>query len=216
MSRYKNVKAEATSKAVPSRIISINQPKISSVYLEVEGTAPLIQHCFSQKSVEEMLRKHMGISVQKEKKNPRQVLEDATIYNTEKAISIPPTAFKMGMISQAVKMKGLTKTALRSTLFIEGGSIPITFSRMVPRMDMCRLSGMGRTPDVRGSVRCSRTGRPDSVSSFRRTSTPSTLSSTSFREPVGAASASGGRSETVPSERSGFPVPSPRRRKSSK
>jgi hypothetical protein len=38
---------------------------------------------------------------------------------------------------------------LRTALYVEGASIPITYEAMVPRMDMVRTSGMSRTPDVR-------------------------------------------------------------------
>lgn len=127
----------------------IAQPTILSLCVEVEGTAPIIQNCFSQKAVEEMLRKHMGLSVQREKKVPAECIERATVRNTEDVICIPPTGFKKAMLTAAMQVKGLKKTQLRCTLFVEGGSIPFNYSRMVPRMDMVRLSGQGRTPDVR-------------------------------------------------------------------
>ncbi|MEN6336605.1 MAG: hypothetical protein ABFE01_20315 [Phycisphaerales bacterium] len=109
----------------------------------------MIQNCFSQKAIEEMLRKHMGLPTQREKKVPSECVDRAIIRNTVDEICIPPTAFKKAMLTASTSVKGLKKTALRSSLFIEGGSVPITFSRMVPRMDMVRTSGMGRVPDVR-------------------------------------------------------------------
>jgi len=127
----------------------IEQPNILSVGLEVTGTADLIQNKFSQKSVEQMLKKHMGISVQRESKKPREVLEDATVYNLDKKVAMPPTGFKLAMISAATQVKGLKKTQLRTALFVQGNSIPITYREMVPRMDICRTSGIGRVPDVR-------------------------------------------------------------------
>lgn len=127
----------------------IAQPTILSVALEVEGTADLIQNRFSQKSVEQMLRKHMGISVQRESKKPREVLEDATVYNVDGKVSMPPTTFKMAMLGAASQLKGLKKTELRMALFIQGNSIPVTYREMVPRMDIARTSGIGRVPDVR-------------------------------------------------------------------
>lgn len=127
----------------------IQQPKQLSLCLEVEGTAPIIQNSFSQKAIEEMLRKHMGLSVQREKKVPAECIERAIVRNTVEAVCIPPTAFKKGMLTASVQVKGLKKTVLRVSLFVEGGSIPITYSRMTPRMDMVRCSGIGRAPDVR-------------------------------------------------------------------
>lgn len=127
----------------------IAQRRISSIALEVVGVSPLIQNNFSQKAVEQMLRKHMGLSVQREKKVPRDCIRDATIMNTSGAICLPPTGFKKAMLTAAGQIKDLKKTHLRTQLFVEGGSIPISYDEMVPLMSMVRTSGMARTPDVR-------------------------------------------------------------------
>src|SRR3990167_1451709 len=129
--------------------IVVEQPSELFVAVEVTGSTSYIQSNFSQKAVEEMLRKHMGHSVQKTPKKPSEVLERATIRNVDGHVSIPPVAFKSAMVSAASNMKALKKTALRTGLFVEGASIPIRFAEMVPRMDMVRTSGMARTPDVR-------------------------------------------------------------------
>lgn len=130
--------------------IVIAPPKRFVLALEVTGTAPLIQNKFSQKAIEEMLRKHMGITVQREKKRPREIIENATIRNVAGRVCIPPTAFKKAMLTAAGGLKSLKKTQLRTQLFVLGQSIPITHEGdMVPRMDMVKTSGMSRTPDVR-------------------------------------------------------------------
>ena len=129
--------------------IVVEQPSELFVAVEVTGSTSYIQNNFSQKAVEEMLRKHMGHSVQKTPKKPSEVLERATIRNVDGHVSIPPVAFKSAMVSAASNMKALKKTALRTGLFVEGASLPIRFAEMVPRMDMVRTSGMARTPDVR-------------------------------------------------------------------
>lgn len=127
----------------------IRQPQQLSVALELSGTADLIQNCFDQKTIEQMLRKHMGLPVEKEAKVPAECIERAIIRNEKEAICLPPAGFKKGILSAAAQVKGLTKTKIRSSVFIEGGSIPITFSQMVPRMDMVRTAGIGKVPDVR-------------------------------------------------------------------
>lgn len=132
-----------------AKSVIIEQPTILSVGLEITGTADLIQNRFSQKSVEQMLRKHMGISVQRESKKPREVLEDATVKNLDGRVAMPPTGLKLAMIGAASQLKGLKKTHLRTALFVQGNSIPITYDEMVPRMDITRTSGIGRVPDVR-------------------------------------------------------------------
>lgn len=129
--------------------IAITPAPILEITLEIEGTADLIQNKFSQKAVDQMLRKHMGMSVEQEKKKPREVLETATIYNTDRRVCIPPTAIKKAMLTASTQVKGFFKTALRAMLFVQGNSLPITYKEMVPRMDITRLSGIGRKPDVR-------------------------------------------------------------------
>jgi hypothetical protein len=142
--------AEYAPEAMASaQSLLIEQPNILSVGIEISGTADLIQNRFSQKSVEQMLKAHMGISVQRERKKPREVLEDATIYNMDHKVAMPPTAFKLAMISAATQIKGLKKTQLRTALFVVGNSIPITYEQTTPRMDITRTSGIGRAPDVR-------------------------------------------------------------------
>lgn len=145
----KDVTGNAAAAAESMQSLSIEQPTILSVGLEVAGTADLIQNRFSQKSVEQMLRSHMGLSVQRERKKPREVLHDATVYNMDERVALPPTGFKLAMLSAATQIKGLKKTQLRIALFIQGNSIPITYESTLPRMDITRTSGIGRTPDVR-------------------------------------------------------------------
>lgn len=145
----KDLEANASDAAQSAQSLVIEQPTILSVGIEVSGTADLIQNKFSQKSVEQMLKSHMGISVQRERKKPREVLEEATIRNTEGRVALPPTGFKLAMISAATQIKGLKKTQLRTALFVQGNSIPITYEATTPRMDITRTSGIGRTPDVR-------------------------------------------------------------------
>jgi hypothetical protein len=143
------ISKETAAIAVSAKSIVIEQPKVQAVVLEVEGTAPLIQNNFGQKAIEQMLAKHMGISVQREKKKPREVLEGAKIKNVKGAICVPAVAFKAAMISASVAIKGLKKTQLRTQLYVYGSGIPIKYEVETPRMDMVRTAGMGRQPDVR-------------------------------------------------------------------
>lgn len=143
------IKDTAAAMSASAGSLMIEQPQVASVTLEVEGTSSIIQNNFGQKAVEELLKKHMALSVQREKKKPREVLENAKIKNVDGRICIPPTAFKKAMLTASTLIKGMKKTQLRIQLFIYGLSIPITYSDEVPRMDMVRLAGIGRTPDVR-------------------------------------------------------------------
>lgn len=147
--KFETTNENAKSAAQSAKSVVIMQPKELLVALEIEGTAPLIQNAFSQKAVEEMLRKHMGIRVEREKKKPRECIENATIRNQRGQVCIPPTAIKKAMLSASTGDKALKKTVLRTSLFIEGQSIPLKFEKMEPRMDMVRTSGITRAPDVR-------------------------------------------------------------------
>jgi len=145
--RTANTATRAAAKSAESFVI--RRPERGRLFLEITGTADLIQNNFSQKAMEQMLKKHMGISVQREKKNPRQCVEDATIYNTDRRVCIPPAALKKAMLTAAAADKTLKKTRLRVDLYVEGSSIPITYDEVEPRMDMVRTAGIGRQPDVR-------------------------------------------------------------------
>jgi hypothetical protein len=147
-SRKKIAEAGAEAKATIKSVV-IEQPKTFSVALEIQGTASLIQNNFSQKAVEQMLRKHMGLTVQKDRKKPREVLEAATIRNTDGVVCVPPAGLKKAMLTAAGTVKGSKPWQLRTLLFIEGRSVPITYDKMIPRMDMVRTAGVGKTPDVR-------------------------------------------------------------------
>jgi hypothetical protein len=127
----------------------IPQQKEFFVGVEIAGTSDLIQSAFSQKTIEEMLRKHMGFSVHKEPKKPRDLIERAIIRNVKGDVCIPVMAIKKGMLTASLPIKSLKKTQLRPMLRVEGNAIPITYEEMVPRMDMVRLAGVSRTPDVR-------------------------------------------------------------------
>ncbi len=149
MSRKDTVQKALVAPAQTQQSIIIGRANMLSIALEIQGDS-IIQNNFSQKAVEEMLRKHMGISVQREKKKPRELLEHAKIKNMDGRICVPPQGIKAGMITGGItQVKGLKKKLLQTQLFIEAKSIPITYERELPRMDPVRLAGMGRVPDIR-------------------------------------------------------------------
>lgn len=131
---------------------SVITSKQNRIFVEVRGTAPLIMNSFSQKSLEQMLRKHMGHTVTKEAKVPSECVKNATIYNVAGEVCMPTTAFKKGMLSAAAQSKSFAKTKLRVMLFVCGNSVPIVFKERSSRMDVVRVGGKGAgtgTPDIR-------------------------------------------------------------------
>ncbi len=147
--RADQIKDATKTAGATAEKISIKQPEIMSLAFEVQGTNDLIQNNFSQKSIEQMLRKHMGLTVTRETKKPREVIEQAKILNIKKEICLSPVAFKSAMIAAASTVKSVKKTQLRIGMFVEGNSIPITYDSMEPRMDIVRVGGASKVPDVR-------------------------------------------------------------------
>lgn len=147
MAKPKNDDLKAAANT--NRSFVITPPQRYVIGLEVMGLTDLIQNNFSQKSMEQMLKKHMGMNVHKETKKPREVIENAKILNTDGRICLPPQGFKAAMLTASMTQKTFKKTQLRIALFVAGSSIPITYEEMVPRVDMVRTAGINRTPDVR-------------------------------------------------------------------
>jgi hypothetical protein len=147
--KYEKVNEQVKTAAASAQSVVIEQPQRMLVSLEITGVTPLIQNCFNQKVLEDMLRKHMGFNVTREKKIPRQCIERAKILNTKGIICMPVTAFKKSMLTARALVKGLSKTQLQTQVYIVGNSVPIQYREMVNRMDMVRTSGMGHMPDIR-------------------------------------------------------------------
>lgn len=142
----------AEANASGREVVEVKARGVARVGVRIVGISSLIQNNFSQKAMEQMLSKHVGRTVVKEKKNPRQVIEDAKIVNLRGEICIPPTGIKKAMLTASSLLKlptGARKGQLRQSIFVDGQSIPIKFESMQPRLDMVRTSGMNRTPDVR-------------------------------------------------------------------
>ena len=143
------VQATSTKRVDSVESVSVEQPKTRNVCVEIEGTATLIQNAFPQKAVEQMLRKHMGIANIREKKKPREVIESAMIRNTDGRICIPPQGIKAAMLSASANLKGFKVKQLMTGIFLVGQSVPITFEKMTPRMDITRVGTFPKQPDVR-------------------------------------------------------------------
>jgi hypothetical protein len=144
-------KTPGSAAALGTGQLCIAQPKRTILGFEITGTSELIQNRWSQKAFEQMLGSHMGFSRTREAKKPRDILTAATVLNEAGAVCIPPQAIKAGMMLVASKDLTLRKLGqlLRTMIFIRGRSVPVTYDRMVPRVDMVRNSGVGRTFEER-------------------------------------------------------------------
>jgi hypothetical protein len=146
----KKASEKATTAADGQNVASkcaIRQVVQSLTGIEISGDA-MIQNAFSQKALEQMLRKHMGITVTKELKQPRQCVDQAHIRNVNGVVCIPPQAVKSAMLTAWTSRKP-SKKQLQIGVFIVGGSLPIRYESMIPRMDIVRLNDRARNPDIR-------------------------------------------------------------------
>jgi hypothetical protein len=122
----------------------------SLVGLEISGTADIIQNCFSQKALEQILAKQVGHHMPRQLKKVSQSLEDATVRNVNGDVCIPPSGLKKAMQTAARFDKSIKQGMLKYNCYVEGQSIPLAFSDMVPRMDPVRLHSVsGTTTDIR-------------------------------------------------------------------
>lgn len=146
MARAKKPYVAPGSVTPAGREVKLEPPKAFSLCVEIAGEE-MIQNNFSQKSIEQMLKTHMGIPQERKPKVPRECVEDAKIFNTKGVNCIPVTAIKKAMLSTVEQTKGMKKSQMRPLFWIVGKSIPFTFEACLPRMDMVRVGQ--RKPDVR-------------------------------------------------------------------
>jgi len=119
--------------------------------VRIVGISPLIMNSWNQKIMEQMLSKHVGKNgTGRQLKKPREIIENAKSRNVNGEVCISPIALKKAMLSASTLFKDVfTKVALRQVLHIEGNSIPLEFQECIDRIDMVRLPGPARKPDVR-------------------------------------------------------------------
>lgn len=90
--------------------------------IPIVGTAPLIQHKFSEKARQMMLDRQQGTAVEREPKNPEQLFEAATYRLDDSRFGHPAVGFKDAIVGGARFFRGskLTMTGLRIMLFVRG------------------------------------------------------------------------------------------------
>jgi hypothetical protein len=114
--------------------------------IPIEGTAPLIQHRFSEKARQMMLDRQQGTAAEREPKNP-ETLYDAALYRLPgDRYGHPAVAFKSAIVGGArfYKASKLTMTGLKIMLFVVGeGADSLVEIVGEPKMreDPVRVSG---------------------------------------------------------------------------
>ena len=129
-----------------SNALSVPAPRIVSLKIHVQGTAPLISHRWSDKAKAMMLAKQTKKATQaKDAKNPEQDFEDS-LYRTENGgYGFPAVAFKSAAV-RAGTYADQHMTFLRGAFHVSGELVEID-GQPEPREDMVRLNG--KTADIR-------------------------------------------------------------------
>ena len=97
-------------------------PRMGLVEVDIEGTAPYVQHKFSGRARKQMLEAQMAGSRSKsrkirEERNPEEDYEEATHFSCEGEYGIPAPAFRSAMIS-ACRLVSFTMTKAKLSIFV--------------------------------------------------------------------------------------------------
>lgn len=115
-------KAQNMAKTANEVPVVIRPPNIQTLEFTIRGTAPYVQHKFSEKARKEMLAKQTDATQKsKRKKDPRDIdaeFRAATHYASEGWIGIPAPAFRAAMID-ACRLVGFKMTVAKLSVFIE-------------------------------------------------------------------------------------------------
>ena len=152
--------------AKPSVTISLPEIKLERHKLYLIGTAPLIVHAFPEKARKQMLDKQMKTAKGgRDARDPFAEVDAAKYILPDGRHGFPAVAYKDTAVTACTSLSDVTKVAARQAFRVAGlpmdakGVIEGSFIRtaLVPliaheptiREDVVRLSGVGRTPEMR-------------------------------------------------------------------
>lgn len=152
--------------AAKTTIVSLPEIRLQDTVIYVRGTTPLIAHAFPEKARKAMLDKQMKkASGGRQARDPVEEYEAARYRLPDGRDGFPSVAFKACAVTACTSLADMTKVAARQAFQVFGepmetpglldGSVIRT--QLVPlvaptprmREDIVRLSGPGRTPEVR-------------------------------------------------------------------
>lgn len=115
------------TKATAERKMVITEPKFEIAALHIRGTAPYVQHAFSQKARATMIGiQEEGSQTKKGRKrapkNFQEVYEGAMHKSKQGWFGIPASAFRKAMIS-ACSLVGFQMTIAKKCLFVESDGL---------------------------------------------------------------------------------------------
>lgn len=151
-----------TKKTDDNLVMDIKPLRSQSVEFLILGTTPLIYHAVAQKAWQELLlpRGRMNDAAKAEniKHDPIAEYRNSVYqWSHERAatrLMVPATMFKGAMMEAAVRLPGVAKTEIAQLVWVTGDrdldidSVAI-YGKPELRMDIVRMSDIGKTPDVR-------------------------------------------------------------------
>lgn len=146
--------------------IELPEIKLERHVLYLVGTAPLIVHAFPEKARKEMLAKQMKQAKGgRDARDPYAEVAAARYRLPDGGDGFPAVGFKAAAVTACTSLSDVTKVAARQAFRIEGkimnangvigGSlvrtalVPLVAAEPTIREDVVRLSGMGRTAEMR-------------------------------------------------------------------
>lgn len=146
-------RGESTVQAVG---IDIEPIRLMTVAIEIEGETPLLIHKFSEKARKQIQSKQgskAGKSTKKEIRKPEEEFEAARYtFKDEDGVvhdAVRSVAIKKAMIDAGFRYMGLVKADLRGDMHINSDLLAIEGPPPEMDEDVVRLSGPGRTADMR-------------------------------------------------------------------
>jgi hypothetical protein len=148
--------------------VSIELPEINLERhrLYLVGSAPLIVHAFPEKARKQMLDKQMKVAKGgRDARDPHAEVEAARYQLPDGRDGFPAVGFKAAAVTACTSLSDITKVAARQAFRVDGlqmnaggvleGSfvrtalVPIVAASPTTREDVVRLSGVGRTAEMR-------------------------------------------------------------------
>lgn len=129
--------------------ITVTRPSIRILTMRLTGETTLILQRFSQKAIRQIEEKQQGKNKTKTLRDPEAEFEAAKYLDADGKDSVPTIALKQMAVNASRYHDNLTKVDLKGALFVLGTFAELKFKKCVLRKDMVRLSGIGRTADVR-------------------------------------------------------------------
>lgn len=149
-----------------SNVITIPEIHLERHKLFLVGNAPLIVHAFPEKARKAMIDKQMKVAKGgRDARDPYAEFEASRYRLPNGSDGFPAVGFKNAAVTACTSLSDVTKVAARQAFRVEGQSmnsagaiknsfvrtalVPLVAHEPVIREDVTRLSGVGRTAEMR-------------------------------------------------------------------